>query len=119
MDAAWYTGIADELARCLTDAQNCAEACETLLGRTAELDDEATQKQIVDAVVAPAAVARVLIDLIDQPQQLVLAAARLCRDTSEDALAALGRFPNELVGEACRALAACVRSCGELLDAVY
>jgi hypothetical protein len=118
VDAAWYTGIADELARCLTDAEHCADACEGLLARASELDDDATQKEIVDAVVAPAAVARVLIDLIDQPQQLVLAAATLCRDTSQDALAALRRFPNELVGEACRALGACVQSCGALLEAV-
>jgi hypothetical protein len=113
---AWYTRIADELARCLTDAHDCAEACEALLARTSELDEDA-RKRIVDAVVGPAAVARVLIDLIDQPQQLVLAAARLCRETSEDALARLQRFPDELVREACATLRACIASCSALLAA--
>jgi hypothetical protein len=116
MDA-WYTGVADELARCLTDAESCADACESLLERTSELDDQGIRKRIVNAVVGPAAVARVLIELIDQPQQLVIAATRLCRDTSEDALAALRRFPDELVGEACATLRTCSRSCSALLEA--
>src|SRR4051812_13009525 len=100
---AWYTECADELARCLTDAETCAKACETLLERTSALDDEA-RKRILNVVVGRAAVARVLNQLIDQPQQLVLAAARLCRDTSGDAVEALRRFPDELVGEACATL---------------
>jgi hypothetical protein len=117
MDGAWFTGIADELARCLTDAEECADACEALLERTSELPDERARRQIVDAVLAPAAVARVLVELIDQPQQLVLAAATLCRDSSRDALASLRRFPNDLVGETCSALRSCVESCGALLEA--
>jgi hypothetical protein len=117
MDGAWYTGIAGELARCLTDARDCADACEELLERTATLDDEAMQRQIVRAVVAPAAVARVLVELIDQPQQLVLAAATLCRDSSKEALDSLRDFPNDLVGVACASLRACVQSCGALLEA--
>jgi hypothetical protein len=116
MGGAWYTEIADELARCLIDARDLAEACETLLGRASELDDEDAQKEIMDAVVAPAAVARVLIDLIDQPQQLVLAAATLCRDSSRAALTSLCGYPNELVGETCAALQACVESCAVLID---
>ena len=80
------------------------------------MGDDAFQKRIVDVVVAPAAVARVLVDLVDQPQ-LLLTAAALCRDTSEEALGALRRFPNELVGEACATLRTCAASCGALLDA--
>jgi len=30
-DDAWFTGLADELARCLVDAEICADACERLL----------------------------------------------------------------------------------------
>jgi hypothetical protein len=113
---AWYTEFADELARCLTDAETCANACEALLERTSALDDDA-RKRIVNAVVGPAAVARVLIELIDQPHQLVLAAARLCRDTSGDAVEMLRPFPDELVGEACATLRACIASCSALLEA--
>jgi hypothetical protein len=118
MGAAWYSEIADELARCLADAEACAEACEALLARTTELDDDTVRKHIVNVVVAPAAVARVLVDLIDQPQQLVLAAASLCRDISTDAITALRRFPQELVGETCAILDAFVASSSALLEAV-
>jgi hypothetical protein len=115
MEDVWYTGIADELARCLTDARKCAEACEELLERVSRHGGE-LQKRIVDAVVGPAAVSRVLIDLIDHPRQLVLAAATLCRDAATEAATAL-----EGIAEAEPTIAAlrrCATSCGALLDAV-
>jgi hypothetical protein len=117
MEGAWFTGIADELARCLTDARVCAEACEALLDGTASLGGEDVRRRVADAVVAPAAVARVLIDLIDQPRQLVLAAATLCRDAGEEAIAVLQDLSGELVETAVAALRACVDSCAALLDA--
>jgi hypothetical protein len=74
MDDAWFTECADELAQCLVDAERCAEACERFLaGDAARVDD-------VRALAAPAAISRVLIELIDQPPQLVLAAVHMCRE---------------------------------------
>ena len=93
MDEAWFTGLAEELAQCLLDAERCAEVCETLLETVQQSGDAELRKIVVDAVVAPAAVARVLIDLIDQPPSLVLAACRLCREvatTAAEQLTALG-----------------------------
>jgi hypothetical protein len=114
MESAWYTGIADELARCLTDARDCAESCEELLERVSS-DGGELQKRIVDAVVGPAAVARVLIDLIDHPRPLVLAAATLCRDAAADAVSALDGLGE--AGPAIDALRRCAASCTALLDA--
>jgi hypothetical protein len=110
----WYTGVADELARCLTDARICAEACEALLARVQAADDAELKQRIVDAVVAPAAVSRVLIDLIDHPRQLVLAAATLCRDAANDAVTALTGLDEATATVA--ALGACARSCGALVE---
>jgi hypothetical protein len=81
----WFTGFADELARCLTDAEASAEACEALLESVRGAADD-NARRIVHALVAPAAIARVLIELIDQPPQLVLAACRLCRDSAHGAI---------------------------------
>ena len=116
MEETWYTGVADELARCLTDAEACAEVCEQLLERVARDRNGALQRRVVDAVVGPAAVARVLIDLIDHPQQLVLAAATLCRDAATDAAHELADAPEAT--DAVRALRRCADSCAALLDAV-
>src|SRR5260221_13567708 len=93
MDEAWFTGFAEELAQCLLDAERCAVACESLLEQMQQSDDAELQKILVDALVAPAAVARVLIELIEQPPNLVLAACRLCRQiasTAAEELAAPG-----------------------------
>jgi len=79
MDDAWFTECADELARCLVDARTCAEACERYLAT------EAARVSDVRTLAPPAAVSRVLIELIDQPPQLVLAAVRLCRDLTTTA----------------------------------
>ena len=55
-----------------------------------------------------------LIDLIDHPRQLVLAAATLCRDTANEAVAALAGVEDAKATVA--ALGACARSCGALLE---
>ena len=114
MEDSWFTGFADELAECLVDAGRCADICERLLQDVQRDGDAATQKQVVDAVVAPTAVARVLIDMIEQPPEFVLAAARLCRDTSRDAAEALRGLD---AAQAILALETCAQSCDRLLDA--
>jgi hypothetical protein len=83
MGDAWFTEMADELARCLVDARHCAEAGEALLDSVARSDPD-VQQIVLDALVGPVAVSRVLIDLIDHPPQLAVAAARLLADTAED-----------------------------------
>ena len=115
MEDTWYTGIADELARCLTDAARCADACEELLADVSESEDGRFRKQVIDAVVGPAAVSRVLVDLVDQPRALVLAAATLCRDSASDAAELLAPLP--VSADAVSALRACASSCAALLAA--
>lgn len=119
MGEAWFTGVADELARCLLDAENCAEACEALLESVRALPDPAVQRRVRDAVIAPAAVARVLIELIDHPPGLVLAAARLCGDSAGDAARRLDELDGggRAAERAAGALRTCAESCGRLLDA--
>jgi hypothetical protein len=118
MDEAWFTGVADELARCLVDADECAAACERLLERLRDGGDADLQRKVLDAVLAPAAVSRVLVELIDHPQQLVLAAARLCRDSAREAVGALEAL-DALVDadDAIGALAVASGSCGGLIEA--
>jgi hypothetical protein len=118
MDEVWFTGCADELAQCLLDAERCAEACEALLERVGQTEDAELKKSVVDALVAPAAVARVLIELIDRPSSLVLAACRLCCESAQSAveqLEALGRPFDS--ADAIAALRICGDSCRRLLDA--
>jgi hypothetical protein len=112
MGEAWFTGYADELARCLVDAQNCAEACEAYLSGLDGSTPEDGLRRAVDVLAAPAAVSRILIELIDQPPQLVLAAARLCRELTSTAAEELDGPPE--VVEALRAVA---DSAGDLVDA--
>ena len=108
--------MADELARCLVDAETCAEACERLLEAAKQSADADVQQRLADALVAPAAVARVMIELIDQPE-LVLAAARLCRDRGQEAITELVALGGRIDGaEALPALRAHVASCTRLLD---
>jgi hypothetical protein len=117
MDEAWFTGFAEELAQCLLDAERCAAACESLLEQVQQGDDAELQKVLVDALIAPAAVARVLIELIEQPRNLVLAACRLCRDVAAMAaeqLAALGTRLDS--ADTIAALRASADSCAHLLD---
>jgi len=118
MSDTWFTGVADELARCLLEAEACAEACETLLAAVTDSGNAELKRLVVDILVAPAAVARVLIELIDQPPRLVLATCRLCRESAQhaaDELEALGgRFDS---AQAIKALHTSVSSCERLLDA--
>ena len=116
MEEAWFTQIADEFARCLTDARKCAEACEALLASVSALEDEELQRRVVDAVVGAAAVSRVLFELVDQPRPLVLAAARLCRESAEAAVPKLEALGASIdAAAAITALRAGARSCDALL----
>jgi hypothetical protein len=118
MEGTWFTDLADELARCLTDAAACADACEGLLEAVREGGDAELQRAAVDALVAPAAIARVLIDLIDHPPELVLAACRLCRDSARAALTELERLGDRLdLSEVLPALGTAATSCELLLEA--
>jgi hypothetical protein len=114
MDEVWYSAVAEELARCLADAGRCADACEALLERSAE-EQHAVRAQLTAALVAPAAVSRVLVDLIDHPRALVLAGATLCRDATAEAAAALTGMT--AAAAAVEALRACSASCDALLAA--
>ena len=119
MDEAWFSGFADELAQCLLDAERSAEACEALLETFQRRDDAELQKVLVDALVAPAAVARVLIELIDQPPNLVLAACRLCREVASTAVEQLTALGTRLESaNTIAALRASAASCDHLLDSV-
>jgi len=108
MGDAWFTGYADELARVLNAARDCAETCESFLSSIdgSELNDK------VHVLAAPAAVSRVLIELIDHPPQLVLAAVRLCRDLTSAAADALDGPANVV-----SSLRAVADSASDLLDA--
>jgi hypothetical protein len=118
MDDAWFTEMADELARCLTDARDCAEACETLLAFVAPFPDDELRRSVVDAVVGPAAVSRVLFELVDQPRPLVLAAAKLCRETAHEAAGRLEALQGRLDADAAiAALRRSAESCELLLSA--
>jgi len=117
MEETWFSGVADELARCVTDAEACAEACEALLESARDAaDDDA--RRVLRALVAPAAIARVLIDLIDQPPQLVLAACTLCRESARTAIHDLEALGDRVdASEVVPALRASADSCAQLLDA--
>jgi hypothetical protein len=117
MDEAWFTGVADELAQCLLDAERCAETCEALLETIKQHGDAELQKIVVDALLAPAAVARILIELIDQPPNLVLAACRLCREVASTAVEQLVELGTRVdSAEAIAALRASAGSCDRLLE---
>ncbi|MEP6813378.1 MAG: hypothetical protein ABI990_10345 [Actinomycetota bacterium] len=118
MDDPWFTEIPDELARCLTDARNCADACEALLTEVASAPDDEPRQRVVDAVIGPAAVSRVLTELVDQPRPLALAAARLCHETAQEAVGKLERLDGRLeLRPAITALRACAESCENVLRA--
>jgi hypothetical protein len=106
MEDVWFTECADELARRLLDARTCAEECERFLA------SDAARVGDVRTLAAPAAVSRVLIELIDHPPQLVLAAVRLCRELTTTAAEEVGA-PEEVLA-ALRAVAA---SSAALLEA--
>lgn len=117
MEGAWFSGVADELARCLSDAARSADACEEVLeslhGRS-----QNDRERVLAVLVAPAAIARALIDLIDQPPRLVLAACRLCRESARTAIGELELLDARVdVSAALAALDASAASCETLLDA--
>jgi hypothetical protein len=117
MERAWFSGLADELACCVTDAQASAEACEALLESMREAaDDDA--RRVIRVLVVPTAIARVLIELIDQPPELVLATCKLCRESAGEAVASLERLGGRIdASTAVLALRASAASCGRLIDA--
>jgi hypothetical protein len=114
MGDVWFTEVADELARCLVDAKNCADAGERLL-QSPQLG--AHRKTAFDALVAPVAVSRVLIELIDYPPQLALAAARLLADTADGGAVTLGTLDGVDAAAAIAALRRAASSARALLDA--
>jgi hypothetical protein len=109
MGEAWFTAFPDELARLLVDARMCADICE------AHLDDPTLDpddlRGAVHALAAPAAISRLLIELIDQPAEVVLAAVHLCRDLTAAAAGEPG-----LPAAIATALNAASGSAAELLD---
>jgi hypothetical protein len=118
MADAWFTQVPDEVARCVADAQSCAEACERLLEDTRTLEDAALREQLVSALVAPAAVARVLGELVEHPASLALAACRLCHETAGSALEVLEQIDGRVDDRAAvTALRAFAESCQRLIDA--
>jgi hypothetical protein len=117
MEQTWFSGVAEELARCVTDAQACAEACEALLESMRDAVD-AESRPVGRALVAPAAIARVLVELIDQPPEIVFAACRLCRDSARDAIRDLEALGDRVdASEVIPALRASADSCARLLGA--
>ena len=118
MTDTWFREYAEELARCLEDARACAEACERLLESLDAGEEPEARSTVIRAVLGPAAVSRVLIELIDQPRELVLGAARLCHDTAGEAVALLARLEDARTHEAAAALRTCAASCAALLEAL-
>ncbi len=118
MEKEWFSPLADELAQCLLDARACAAACETLLDDARDRLDAAGQRRLLDALVPAAAIAQVMIELLDRPQQLVLAAALVCRDSTARAADDLGALELPLeTATAIAALRAAAESSAALLDA--
>ena len=102
----------------MLDAERCAETCEALLQTVQQRGDAELQKIVVDALLAPAAVARILIELIDQPPNLVLAACRLCREVASTAVEQLVGLGTRIdSADAIAALRASAGSCDRLLEA--
>jgi hypothetical protein len=80
------------------------------------LDDPALDpddlRRAVHVLAAPAAISRLLIELIDQPAEVVVAAVRLCRDLTATAAREPG-LPPDITA----ALGAASGSAARLLDA--
>jgi hypothetical protein len=115
---AWFSDVADELARCLVDAEAAAEACEKLLETVQQGGDSKLRQIVVDGLIAPAAVARVLVELIDQPPRLVLAACRLYCESAAVAVVRLESLGSRVdSADAVAALRTASGSCERLLEA--
>src|SRR5262245_35815003 len=114
-EEAWFTSLADELERAVLDAGECARTCEELLEASRTIV-ELRRHLLLSALQPPVAMGSVLIDALDRPPELVLAAAGTCRETSlaaVDQLALLAR-PLETAAAAA-ALRRVAESCGRLL----
>ena len=117
MSEAWFTGLADELGQAIVDARECASACERLLDAAEGLLGREQEHALLAAIVAPASISRILVDLIDRPATIVLAAAHVCRETSLQAVEELERLELPLdTAEALAALRTAAVSCGRLLE---
>jgi hypothetical protein len=117
MDEAGYRGTTDELARCLADARAAADSCEQLLEAVAPMDDAGLRKRVLDAVVAPVAVARVLLEFSGSAPPLALGAVSLGRETARESVARLEPLADLVDARpAVDALAAWARSCDRLVD---
>jgi hypothetical protein len=118
-DLAWFSGLAGALAQALVDARGCASACEALLESGRATLVPAELQRLLRTIVPPTVISGVLVDLADRPPLLVLAATRVCRETSLTALEQLALLAPPLD---CTAAAAALRraadSCGRLLEAV-
>ena len=86
----------EELERCIADARVCADMCEAYLGTLPQ--GSAELRRAVDLLAAPAAVARTLDDLADQPLPLTLAAERLLHDLAGAAAERVVGRLNEALG---------------------
>jgi hypothetical protein len=117
-ERAWFSGLADALAQAVVDARGSASACEELLESARTTLAPADRQRLIRTIVLPAAISGVLVDLADRPPALVLAAARVCRETSLTALEqlALHRPPLDYT-TAAAALRRSSDSCGRLLAA--
>ncbi|HET7567760.1 MAG TPA: hypothetical protein VFJ91_07210 [Gaiellaceae bacterium] len=118
MDEAWFTQCADELAEALIAARESAAACEALLEQARGRLGPEAERRLLATVAAPAAIARVLMDIMDRPPALVLACAQACHDASLTACRQLDA--NELpldAAPAIAALSASAAACRRLLDA--
>jgi hypothetical protein len=118
-DEAWFSGLADALAQALVDARACAAACEALLETGREALAPGEQQQLLKTIVLPAAISSLFVELGDRPPQLLLAATRVCRETSLTAVEQLALLALPLdCTEADAALRRVARSCGRLLQAL-
>jgi hypothetical protein len=76
----WFSEYADEVARLLVEARGCADACEARVAAGLERPD-------ADALIAAAAVCRILDDLVEQEPSLFVGAVRVCRELTTTAAA--------------------------------
>jgi hypothetical protein len=118
MEEEWFSSLADEVSQALADARASATECEDLLGASRDGLGSGERQRLLAALVAPAAISHLMIDLIDRPPPLLLAAAGICRETSLHALAELEALELPLdTRSAEAALRRAAESCGRLLDA--
>lgn len=118
MGDAWFTECADELAETLIAAREAATACEELLEQARGRFGAEAERRLLATVAPPAAIARVMMDLMDRPPALVLACAQACHDASLTAVAQLGSGELPLdTAAAVAALEGSAAACRRLLDA--